>query len=174
MGCDDCDSPDAEPAHLARLTACGGSNAWDNAEFAKTFRRGNRDATMPERTPDPKIPPRRAGEKLAAPPGCAVSRAAGRSLARGSLRMVALRSGAQRNNPDGPGSSTQGREDHLQCKSLDEAVAYGQMGRQRIANRSRVRFAARGGLDAIDTPGQRMKPSVLGGQLLQRRLPRRK
>ena len=70
MGCDDCEMPDAAPAHLVTV-----DGFWmdrtpvTNAEFAR-FVQATGYATIAERKPDPKDFPDVPAEKLVA--GCAV------------------------------------------------------------------------------------------------------
>jgi len=147
MGCDTCGMPDAAPSHLVRV-----DGFWmdrtpiTNTQFEK-FVKATGYKTIAERRHNPK-------DFLGAPteilvPGCAVftppTQDASLDDPYSWWRYVP---GANWKNPEGPGSSIKGREDHPVVHiAWEDAMAYAKWAGRRLPTEAEFEFAARGGLD---------------------------
>ncbi|HEY7181663.1 MAG TPA: formylglycine-generating enzyme family protein [Blastocatellia bacterium] len=147
MGCDTCGMPDAAPSHLVTV-----DGFWmdrtpiTNAQFEK-FVKATGYKTVAERKPNPKDFPGAPAEKLV--PGCAVFTPAAQDVSLDDpyswWRYVP---GANWKNPEGPGSSIKGREDHPVVHiAWEDAMAYAKWAGRRLPTEAEFEFAARGGLD---------------------------
>jgi formylglycine-generating enzyme len=159
MGCDACDMPDAAPSHQV---AVGGfwmdKTPITNAQFEK-FVKATDYKTVAERKPDPKDFPGAPAEKLV--PGCAVFTPPSHDVSLDNpyawWRYVP---GANWKNPEGPGSSIKGREDHPVVHiAWEDADAYSKWAGKRLPTEAEFEFAARGGLDRkLYSWGDELKP----------------
>src|SRR5882724_2150254 len=147
MGCDDCDMPDTQPVHLVAI-----DGFWidrtpvTNAQFAR-FVKATGYLTIAERKPDPKDYPGVDPRKLVA--GSAVFSPPAKDVALDDItqwwRYVP---GASWRQPEGPGTTIEGREEHPVVHiAWEDAVAYGKWGRKRLPTEAEFEFAARGGMD---------------------------
>ena len=159
MGCDTCDMPDAAPAH--QVTVDGfwmDKTPITNAQFEK-FVKATGYKTVAERKPDPKDFPGAPADKLV--PGCAVftppSHEAPLDNPYAWWQYVP---GANWKNPEGPGSSINGREDHPVVHiAWEDADAYAKWAGKRLPTEAEFEFAARGGLDRkLYSWGDELKP----------------
>jgi formylglycine-generating enzyme len=159
MGCDACDMPDAAPAHQVSVDAFWmDKTPITNAQFEK-FVKATGYKTVAERKPDPKDFPGAPGDKLV--PGCAVfappSHEAPLDNPYAWWQYVP---GANWKNPEGPGSSINGREDHPVVHiAWEDADAYAKWAGKRLPTEAEFEFAARGGLDRkLYSWGDELKP----------------
>ena len=159
MGCDACDMPDAAPAHQVAVDGFWmDKTPITNAQFEK-FVKATGYKTVAERKPDPKDFPGAPADKLV--PGCAVftppSHEAPLDNPYAWWQYVP---GANWKNPEGPGSSINGREDHPVVHiAWEDADAYAKWAGKRLPTEAEFEFAARGGLDRkLYSWGDELKP----------------
>jgi formylglycine-generating enzyme len=159
MGCDACDMPDAAPSHQVAVDGFWmDKTPITNAQFEK-FVKATGYKTVAERKPDPKDFPGAPAEKLV--PGCAVFTPPSHDVSLDDpyawWRYVP---GANWKNPEGPGSSIKGREDHPVVHiAWEDADAYVKWAGKRLPTEAEFEFAARGGLDRkLYSWGDELKP----------------
>jgi len=162
MGCEDCEMPDALPAHLVTVDGFWiDQTPVTNAEFER-FVKATKYVTIAERPPDPKDFPNAPPEMLV--PGCAVFTPPPADVPLDDpLRWWRYVKGASWKRPEGPGSSVKGRESHPAVHiAWDDAIAYAKWAGKRLPTEAEFEFAARGGLDRNRYAwGNELKP---GGQ----------
>jgi formylglycine-generating enzyme len=159
MGCDACDMPDAAPAHQVSVDAFWmDKTPITNAQFEK-FVKATGYKTVAERKPDPKDFPGAPADKLV--PGCAVfTPPSHEEPLDNPYAWWQYVPGANWKNPEGPGSSINGREDHPVVHiAWEDADAYAKWAGKRLPTEAEFEFAARGGLDRkLYSWGDELKP----------------
>jgi formylglycine-generating enzyme len=160
MGCENCEMPDALPVHLVTVDGFWiDETPITNAQFAQ-FVAATGYVTIAERKPDPKDFPGVPPEKLV--PGSAVFSPPQEPIPLDNpyawWRYV---DGASWKHPEGPGSSTKGREHHPVVHiAWDDAQAYANWAGKRLPTEAEYEFAARGGLDRkLYAWGDELKPA---------------
>jgi formylglycine-generating enzyme required for sulfatase activity len=155
--------PDALPVHLVSVAGFWmDTTPVTNEAFAR-FVKATGYVTVAERAPDPRDFPGVPREKLV--PGSLVFTPPSRPVPLDDFslwwRYVA---GATWRNPDGPGSTLEGREKHpVVHVAWEDAAAYAKWSGMRLPTEAEFEFAARGGLDRNLYPwGNDLKP---GGRL---------
>jgi formylglycine-generating enzyme required for sulfatase activity len=147
MGCDDCEMPDARPVHLVTV-----DGFWmdvtpaTNSQFEQ-FVKATGYQTIAERKPDPADYPGVDPAKLV--PGSAVFSAPAKEVALDDYsQWWKYVPGASWKSPEGPGSTTSGREDHPAVHiAWEDAAAYAKWAGKRLPSEAEFEFASRGGLD---------------------------
>jgi formylglycine-generating enzyme required for sulfatase activity len=159
MGCDTCEMPDAAPAHRVDVDGFWmDKTPITNSQFEQ-FVKATGYKTIAERKPDPKDFPGAPPENLV--PGCAVFTPPSQDAPLDNhLAWWRYVPGANWNNPEGPGSSIKGREDHPVVHiAWEDAEAYAKWAGKRLPTEAEFEFAARGGLDRkLYSWGDELKP----------------
>jgi len=159
MGCDTCGMPDAAPAHRVAVDGFWmDKTPITNAQFEK-FAQATGYKTVAERKPDPKDFPGAKAEDLV--PGCAVFTPTSQEVPLDNpLAWWRYVRGANWKNPEGPGSSIKGREDHPVVHiAWEDAAAYAKWAGKRLPTEAEFEFAARGGWDRkLYSWGDELKP----------------
>lgn len=147
MGCDDCEMPDTQPVHLVRVDGFWmDATPVTNAQFAE-FVKATGYLTIAERQPDPKDYP--GADPRSVVPGSAVFSPVPKDVPLDDYtRWWHYVPGASWKHPEGPGSTTEGRQDHPVVQiAWEDAVAYAKWAGKRLPTEAEFEFASRGGLD---------------------------
>jgi len=159
MGCDECDMPDTLPVHAVTVDGFWmDKTPVTNAQFEK-FVKATGYVTVAERKPNPKDYPDAPAENLV--PGSAVFTPPPQAVPLDDhLQWWRYVAGANWKHPEGPGSTTKGREDHPAVHiAWEDAVAYAKWAGKRLPTEAEYEFAARGGLDRnLYSWGNELKP----------------
>lgn len=160
MGCETCEMPDALPVHLVTVDGFWmDETTITNAQFEK-FVKTTGYKTIAERPPDPKDFPGVPVENLV--PGSAVFSPPKEEVSLDNPYVWwKYVKGANWKNPEGPGSSIKGRENHpVVHLAWDDALAYANWAGKRLPTEAEYEFAARGGLDRkLYAWGNELKPA---------------
>src|SRR5262245_22015765 len=159
MGCDTCGMADAAPAHLVTVDGFWmDKTPITNAQFRKCAK-ANGYKTGAGLKADPKDCPGAKAEDLV--PGCAVFTPPSQDVPLDNpLAWWRYVRGANWKNPEGPGSSIKGREDHPVVHiAWEDADAYAKWAGKHLPTEAEFEFAARGGLDRrLYSWGDELKP----------------
>ena len=157
MGCANCGMPDAEPVHLVAVDAFWmDETPVTNRQFAK-FVAATGYVTIAERKPDARDYPDVPADRLVAGSACFNSPSGPVPLDDPS-KWWTYQPGASWKNPEGPGSSFRGRDDHPVVHiAWADAQAYAMWAGKRLPTEAEYEFAARGGQDG--------KPFAWGDEL---------
>ncbi|HEY7498324.1 MAG TPA: formylglycine-generating enzyme family protein [Vicinamibacterales bacterium] len=159
MGCETCGMPDALPAHLVKVDGFWmDATPVTNAEFER-FVAETGYVTIAERPLNKADFPGVPADKLV--PGSAVFRPTKEPVPLDNpLRWWEYTPGASWKHPDGPRSSTKGRDDHpVVHVALEDVEAYAKWAGKRLPSEAEFEFAARGGLDRnLYAWGNEMRP----------------